>query len=382
MVGSSAFADNGSSPNTTDRLRVMYVLKNYPQMSETYIKSEIEAVSDQCEVGIVATKEANLPARNHLAFQYIEDVAAIREQIEEFQPDVLHGHWLHSVKMIGQLSRRTKIPFTVRAHSFDSLWSRKNPALDLLPIFRSYRFPSHVRRGLSFINDDLCLGILAFPFTRARLEKAGIRAEKIIDSYPVVNYRLFHDRSANGDAIMNVGACIPKKKMEDFVELGMRAPQLRFNLYALGYDVDQLRQLSLAKGSPVNFIPPIELEDMPAEYKKHRWLVYTAARGGRVGWPMAIAEAQASGVGVCMANIRPDLREYVGPAGFLYDSLTEVERLISQPFPEELRQLGFEHAKKSDIFTHRASLFELWNKSSSFHSKRSLRKQSRSAGSP
>jgi hypothetical protein len=31
---------------------------------------------------------------------------------------------------------------------------------------------------------------------------------------------------------------------------------------------------------------------------------------------MSIAEAQGAGVGVCMANIRPDLREYVGPAGF------------------------------------------------------------------
>src|SRR5919108_1617518 len=381
MSAKSHLAANNSDPTTMDPLRVMYVLKNYPQMSETYIKTEIEAVSEHCEIAIIATKKANLPARNHLPFQFIEDFGASREQIEEFRPHVLHGHWLHSVKMIGQLSRKTKVPFTVRAHSFDSLWSRKNPALDLLPIFRSYRFPSHIRRGLSFINDDLCLGILAFPFVRARLEKAGVRAEKIIDCYPVVNYRRFHNRSANGDAIMNVGACIPKKKMEDFVELGMRAPQLQFNLYALGYNVNQLRQMSLAKGSPVNFIPPIELEDMPAEYKKHRWLVYTAASDGRVGWPMAIAEAQAAGVGVCMANIRPDLREYVGQAGFLYDSLSEVEKVISQPFPEELRQLGFEHARKSDVFTHRALLFELWNKGQSFNSKPSRRIQSLSARS-
>jgi hypothetical protein len=43
-------------------------------------------------------------------------------------------------------------------------------------------------------------------------------------------------------AIMNVGACIPKKKMEDFIELGTLAPKLQFNLYALGYNVEQLRQ--------------------------------------------------------------------------------------------------------------------------------------------
>jgi hypothetical protein len=109
-------------------------------------------------------------------------------------------------------------------------------------------------------------------------------------------------------------------------------------------------------------MPPVELEDMPAEYKKHRWLVYTAADGGNVGWPMSIAEAQAAGVGVCMANIRPDLRDYVGPAGFLYDSLDEALEIISKPFPEEMRNLGFEQAKKSDVFEHRALLFNLWRK--------------------
>jgi hypothetical protein len=75
---------------------------------------------------------------------------------------------------------------------------------------------------------------------------------------------------------------------------------------------------------------------------------------------MAIAEAQASGVGVCVANIRPDLREYAGPTAFLYDSLDEVVKLIRQPVPEQSRQSGFEQAKKSDVFQHRSLLFHLW----------------------
>ena len=45
--------------------RVMYILKNYPQMSETYIKTEIEAVRPYCEISIVSTRKANLPAREH-----------------------------------------------------------------------------------------------------------------------------------------------------------------------------------------------------------------------------------------------------------------------------------------------------------------------------
>src|SRR5512134_3127390 len=103
------------------RFRVLYVLKNFPQMSETYIKTEIEAVKPYCEIKIVSTKAANLPARSHEPYERLSEVAAIREIIEDFRPDVLHSHWLHSVKMLGDLSRQTGVPFTVRAHSFDAI---------------------------------------------------------------------------------------------------------------------------------------------------------------------------------------------------------------------------------------------------------------------
>jgi hypothetical protein len=69
-----------------------------------------------------------------------------------------------------------------------------------------------------------------------------------------------------------------------------------------------------------------------------------------------------------MPNLRPDLQDYVGPAGFLYDSIGDVARIISQPFPEEMRQLGFEHAKKSDVFQHKQILINLWRNAASVSS--------------
>jgi hypothetical protein len=345
------------------KFRVLYVLKNYPQMSETYIKTEIEAIREQCEVKIIATKRANLPAKKHEPYRYIDDLSMVREAIEEFRPDVLHSHWLHSVRMLGKLARKTGVPFTVRAHSFDSIWPEGESAFRYLPLLSAFSYPSHIRRAVKFIDDDLCLGVLTFPFARARLERAGFPGDKLVDCFPVMNFRDFFDPRPNGDAIMNVGACIPKKRMEDFVDLALMAPALEFNLYALGYNVDRLQEFANSRQSPVRFMPFLELEAMPAEYKKHRWLVYTAAPGGRVGWPMAIAEAQASGVGVCMANIRPDLRDYAGPSAFLYESLDEALKTISQPFPDELRQMGFEQARKSDVFQHRSLLFRLWRMS-------------------
>jgi Glycosyl transferase 4-like domain len=338
----------------------MYILKNYPQSSETYIKTEIEAVRELCEIKIISTKHANLPAKNHEPYRYVEDLSLMREAIEEFRPDVLHSHWFHSVKLIGKLARKTGVPFTVRGHSFDSIWPEGESVFRHFPLLSIFSNPSHIRRAIKFIEDDWCLGVLTFPFARPRLERAGFPSEKLVDCFPVVNFQRFFDPRPNGSAIMNVGACIPKKRMEDFVDLALRAPDLEFNLYALGYKVDELRRFAESQNSPVCFIPPVEIEEMPAEYKKHRWLVYTAASGGNVGWPMAIAEAQASGVGVCMANIRPDLRDYTGPSALLYNSLEEVLKTIRQPFPDELRQVGFEQAKRSDVSRHRALLFRLW----------------------
>jgi glycosyltransferase involved in cell wall biosynthesis len=350
----------GSQSRFGRRFRVMYILKNYPQISETYIKTELEAVREICDVRIIATKRANMPAKNHEPYRYIEDEAMICEAIREFQPHVLHSHWFHSVKLLGKLARKTGVPFTVRGHSFDSIWPEDKSRFRHFPLLSVFARPSHIRRAVKFIQDEFCLGLLTLPFARPRLERAGFPAAKLVDCFPVVNFRRFFDPRPNGGAIMNVGACIPKKRMEDFVELALRAPELEFNLYALGYKIAELQEFASARQSPVRFIPPVELEDMPAEYKKHRWLVYTAAPGGNVGWPMAIAEAQASGVGVCVANIRADLREYAGPAAFLYDSLDEVVKLIRQPVPEQSRQSGFEQAKKSDVFQHRSLLFHLW----------------------
>jgi glycosyltransferase involved in cell wall biosynthesis len=332
----------------------MYIVFHYPQISETYIKTEIEAVRDECDVRVVSLNRADVTYRNHPPFLLTDDPACIREAIEEFRPHALHTHWLTQVPTLayfagyfrGTLSKGP-IPITVRAHSFDVLGSDG----------------AHIRRAAPIINSDLCLGVLTFPFTRRLFAGAGVREDKVHGCFPVVNYRRFHDRSPNQPGVMNVGACLPKKQMQDFLDLAARVPGKAFDLYAMGYKVEEMHRLNEAAGRPVRVVPPVEPDDMPAEYKRHDWLVYTAALSDNtVGWPIAVAEAQAAGLGVCVPNLRPDLRDYVGPAGFLYDSVAEVADLVSRPFPDDLRERGFEHAKKSDAFEHTRVLVDLWRR--------------------
>jgi hypothetical protein len=328
------------------KTRVMYIVRNFPQITQTYIRTEIMALRDECEIAVISLHTPNVPYADPYPFREISDPFMLKEAIEEFKPHVLHGHYLDQAHIFSKLYQHgVDIPFTLRAHSFDTLGADSAIARAVAPI----------------INDDLCLGVLSFPFTRPRLVEASINEDKIVDCFPPVNYPRFHDRTENGEAIMNVGAAIPKKNMEEFIDLASMVPNHKFSLYGVGHRIDMLKEYNRLKSDRVFISPPIEPDDMPAEYKKHRWMVYTASRQlSTVGWPMAIAEAQAAGVGVCMPHLRPDLHDFVGGAGVLYESIGDIVDLISGPVPEEMRELGFEQAKKSDIFEHKRLLTNLW----------------------
>src|SRR5262245_33955648 len=329
-----------------EKSRALYIIKQFPQISETYVKSEIEAMSDKWKVLVVAYSKPDIPYSNPARHVIEKDWNRIVEVIQEFRPHVLHTHWLYNIWDLDWFATQTSTPYTVRAHSFDVLTDNA----------------SHYPTAVPLVNSDLCLGVLTFPFGRDSLIRTGMREDKIHSCWPVVNVARFMDMSPNGDRVMNVGACLPKKRMEDFLELAKSKEDTGFDLYALSYDAPKFRELNQSMGSPVTVVPAVEPNEMPAEYKRHRWLVYTASQKiGTVGWPMAIAEAQASGVGVCMANLRPDLKQYVGEAGYLFNSISEARDIISKPFPEEKRELGFEHAKKSDVAQHKLILDTLWN---------------------
>ena len=329
--------------------RVMYVLVQYPQLSETYIRAEIAVIEADFEVEIISLTPADYPYEGFFPFKLLSMRAEIQREIERFRPHVLHTHWLHTqLELLVDLARDNDIPFTVRAHSFDTLFTP--PAV-----------PGPIASAVGALNSDLCLGILALPFSVQSLLGAGIESSKIKVVFPAVDYPKFLDRGPNGDAVMSVGASLPKKKFEDFVSIAASLPELEFDLYAIGYDSAALKAVNEAHGNPVRMRRPAEPGDMPAVYKEHRWLIVTASREiGTVGWPLCIAEAQASGVGVCVPSLRADLKEYVGESGFFYDSVDAVRDIIMRPYPDHMREAGFEQARKSDIGVHKAALTDLW----------------------
>jgi len=305
--------------------RVLYLLREYPQVSQTYVRTEIDRVKRRgFTVSVGAFFPPDIGYRDHEPYEVLREhnEAAVVELGRRHRPDIVHCHDFQLARIVILLARAAGTFFTVRAHSFDVL---EPGALD-------------DPRAIAALNDPACRGLLCFPFLVDRLMRAGVSPKKIVPCWPVVDIAKFRNRAPNGPDVMNVGAALPKKAMHLFADLATALPTRKFNLYMLGYQATSIEAYARAAGSPMQVVPPVHPDAMPAEYKKHQWLVYTASKEmGTVGWPISVAEAQASGVGVLLQNVRPDIADYVGPGGYVFDTLEDARRIISQPFPTERR---------------------------------------------
>lgn len=341
-----------------DKKKILYILTQYPQLSETYIKNEIECVPDDYALEVYGHSPADLAYRNCHSFaiggKTPEKVLdGLRDR---FKPDIVHFHYLTTAWMYFEFCRYYKLPFTIRAHSFDTLAGLKRGGhKENIEALQKY---------VPMINSDLCLGVLAFPFSCATLAEVGADEKKLRPAFPVVDVEKFFDTSPNGDKILNVGAALTKKKMGDFLELANRCPEQVFNLYPIGYEIADLRRENESIQGRCHVKDAVEPEEMPPIYKRHRWLVYTGDFQSRnVGWPMAVAEAQAAGVGVVMANLRPDMAEYVGEGGgYLYEDIRDVPEMIAGDVPADMRARGFELCWRSDIRKNIKDLTDIWDR--------------------
>lgn len=336
--------------------RIVVFVSTYPQISETYIKNEIDALASDHEIEIVAFGAGSYPYRTRRPHLVVtkENQRNVLEYLSKFRPHALHAHYLVQLPQLLNISQHLQVPFTVRAHSFDVLGNS-------LARYDARRTTGGQASLSQAGESPLFRGVLCFPFMRERLIAAGLPADKVIACNPIIDVHRFRNTEPNGGAIMNVGAAIPKKNMADFIALSRLVAGRDFNLYGLGYLTQELMEQNRSAGGRVNFIAPVDPEDMPPEYKKHAWLVYTASKAeSTVGWPMALIEAMASGVGVCMQSIRADLRDFVGDAGYLFDAPADVAgRLRVDPSPEE-RARGFAWAEQFDFRRELPLLTNLW----------------------
>lgn len=325
---------------------VVFLLTEYPQLSQTYKENEARALMPYCEVKIISLASHDTPYKDHLPFEHAKSKQEALQICQKLKPHIIHSHYLHLTHLAHKAALLCGCKYTIRTHSFDVIGKH----VDYLSQYKDA------------INSDRCCGIICFPFLKKNFVEAGIKSHKIFTSYPVVDVKRFANRGDNGQGILNVGAAIPKKNMQEFFFIADKNPGITFNLYAIGYNVEELKQQNNSIHNRVNIKKCVEPWLMAREYKQHHWLLYTACPYLKtVGWPMAIAEAQASGLGILMRNIRPDLKEYIGGAGFLYNTPDEASNILRNKYPEDMREKGFKIAERSSLNTHLQLLQTIWS---------------------
>jgi len=377
FTGFDSFKKAKPASYRDDRLRVLYIMGKYPEYSETYMHEEILGIANEFDVNVVSYLVAQSPRKNYFPYKLIEykdaclnwgdfDLVDVnftnKEQInfldkmaieiQKFRPDVMHAHYFATSLIIRKLSDIHGIPFTIRTHSFDMLQP----------------YPKKIDALCNAVNSPLCIGIFTYPAFQHLFIQHGIPKDKIFSSWPVVNVNRFYntEEPKKTNHILCCGPCTDKKAHDQFIDLAdnMRNSGLEFNLYTRGNCERKMRKYNQSKGDPVTIVYA-EPEDMPAVYRNHDWLVYPSDTGiNQVGLPCSIIEAQASGIGVCWQELpgrKQEQLEFMGGAGYLFDSINDVPGIISKPYPEELRIKGLENSKKSDVNLHGEKLSRIWN---------------------
>ncbi len=362
-------------------MRALCFIVRYPEFSETYIHEEIRSLRKDHEVQIITYRLSKVPRKQPFPYKFVPYLDTcpvygsyqkidreftnlsqrwflhqVGKVIEEFRPDVMHGHYFGMALIMGQLAERHGVPYTLRTHSMDVLAEPRSKLEGLCTALRS----------------QWCLRALVFPAFRETLLELGAPEAKVVSCWPVLNYERFHDRKERPrtGGVLCSGPAIPKKRHQDFIDLAarMRGQGFTFDLYARGPTVKLCRARNRAQGNPatITYVDPDEMGDV---YKRYDWLVYPADETiQKVGLPVSIVEAQAAGVGVCWQELpgrREEQLEYLGGAGFLYRSIDEVPEILANGYPDEYRARGYENARKCDIEGHKHLLTDAWRDANS-----------------
>lgn len=333
-------------------MKILLLYKGYPRISHIYQIAEANELNKKHEIMIISFDwELFTKSENHLPFIQNSPLNEI-SNIIKFKPDIIHSHYLDTIDLCLQLSRRLNIPFTIKSHSFDILGNNFN----------------NCKKYINQINNKYCLRIIVFPEFIEPLKLMGIKESKLLPMYPTLYINKFINLEIkNGPHIMSGGAFLPKKNIKGFILLSKKIKQIYPEKQITYYSVmenksyyDEILEFNKSHNNPVIFLT-VQPDKMPLEYKKHQWLIYSACpKEKTVGNPLMVAEAQASGVGVIMYNLRNSLDMYVTENGYLYNTDEDVLEIISNDFDSDKRNNAIEISKRYDVREKIKEIENIW----------------------
>lgn len=246
----------------------------------------------------------NLRARKSRWLQvipfFLAEVLAVRRLVREFEPDVLHVHWIVPQGVAALVSRRGR-PMLVTTLGGD-VYGLRGPV--------SRRLIAAVLRraaAVTTMNEDM----------RQRLIQLGARADRV-DVLPMGADVDGIRELASGVApvpgrILFVGRLVEKKGVAVLLAALHLLPAEGYELRIVGDGPLGNHLRDLADGLPVTFVGSLHRAELAREYAAASVVVFPsvlAASGDQDGLPVSLLEAMAAGRPV-IASALPGLAEAV-----------------------------------------------------------------------
>jgi len=293
-------------------LRVLYAVGEFPQITETYIDTEIEYMKRQgvqIEVWAVTTPAA--PYSTSTPVHYGE----LKDAIKKFQPNIIHFHWLNITNTFIEEVTQCGIPFTARGHSFDFFPDLLKKLHDETTIRAIYLF-EHFKK--SFANDLHKAKAVAVNFNPHRYKPA---------------------KEKNKRLVLRVSAGLPTRGLASFIKIAVRCKTHQFALvlgqanYKPEY-VYELVTINESLGCPVDIYindthNHVEALMQEAGIYLHTFLSPEEGGNRYFGMPISICEAMATGAYV-IGRYCPDSANYIGSRSQTYTTEDEACALIEE----------------------------------------------------
>ena len=291
-------------------LRVLYVVWHYPQLSETYIETELRCMR-RWGVQIEVWRPEDV------ASPYATDTpihtGTLGEAVEAVRPDLIHIHWVGFALSQDEALAKFGLPVTLRMHGFDTTAD-------------SFRL---------LMEKPWLRGVYPFPKQVALLSSPDDRVKAVPVAFESALFRPRKDKDRR--LVVRASAALPSKDVGFFFELAGRLPEFRF-VYAgvtcknLEHCVGEIKDLHASLQSPADLrfdVPHEEIAELMGSAGIH---LHTAVAAGApnhtpFGQPASIAEGMATGA-YTLARACPEFEDYVGDAGALYGDADEAARLI------------------------------------------------------
>jgi glycosyltransferase involved in cell wall biosynthesis len=285
-------------PLLADGLRVLCAEWHYPQLSETYVQSDIEGLKRLGAQVEVWSEESGTGA----PFDSEEAVhhGDLAGAIEAARPDVVLAHWLHLAAKAYPSVSEAGVPMVVRGHGFDFASDLVEQLLAQPNVRRLYLFPHFIERVRQA---DSRLRPLPVGFDTQRYRPAGAKDRRLV---------------------VRAGVGIPTKDYATFLDASRRCPDHRFVLCLVtahqleGY-VAEVVDLRNRMGAPVEIRVDVPHAEVAELVTKAGIYLHTHGEQAPFGMPISIAEAMATGAYTLVPDL-PGGAAYVGDAADLYRS--------------------------------------------------------------